>query len=58
MDTGLRDFDSDVALLTEALDEVIAADGGAELLALRGRAIDLTRAPGPARRPPATSSLS
>jgi phosphoenolpyruvate carboxylase len=43
MQTGLRDFDSDVALLTQALDEVIAVEGGAELLELRGRAVDLTR---------------
>jgi phosphoenolpyruvate carboxylase len=43
MQTGLRDFDSDVALLTAALDEVIAVEGGAELLELRGRAVDLTR---------------
>jgi phosphoenolpyruvate carboxylase len=43
MQTGLRDFDADVALLTEVLDEVIAADGNAPLLALRGRAIELTK---------------
>jgi phosphoenolpyruvate carboxylase len=43
MQTGLRDFDSDVALLTAALDEVIVAEGGSGLLELRGRAVDLTR---------------
>ena len=42
MDTGLRDFDSDVALLTTALDEVIRAEGGVELLELRRRAVQLT----------------
>ncbi len=43
MQTGLRDFDSDVALLTAVLDEVITVEGGSELLELRGRTVDLTR---------------
>jgi phosphoenolpyruvate carboxylase len=43
MNTGLRDFDSDVALLTDVLDEVIVAGGGEQLLALRRRAIELTK---------------
>ncbi len=43
MQTGLRDFEADARLLSGVLDEVIAAEGGASVLALRAQAVELAR---------------